>query len=108
MGHCLLVFQVLVSLRKDRGRRLEHVMEHCWKVRNFIHGPFVASEYTGLLPSRTSRGGASLPTMRDTLVLHPHPFPPAQLGESLLDGTGFPHQGIRHCVFDKKALTAGW
>lgn len=30
----------------EEGQRekLEHVMEHCWKVRNFIHGPFVASE----------------------------------------------------------------
>lgn len=48
-------------------------MGHCWKVRNFIHGPFIASEYTGLLPSRTSGGGALLPEMRDTLVLQPHP-----------------------------------
>lgn len=70
--------------------------------------PFVASEYTGLLPSRTSRGDASLHKMKDTLVLYPHPFLPAQLGDSLLDGTGFFHQGIRHCVFDKKALMAGW
>lgn len=46
--------------------------------------------------------------MKDTLVLHPHPFPAAQLGHSLLDSTGFLRQGIRHCVFDKKALTAGW
>lgn len=105
---CLLFFQVLVFLRKEEGKRLEHVTEHCRRVRNFIHGPFVASEYTCLLPSRTSGGGASLHKMKDTLVRHPHPFPPAQLGDSLLDGTGFLHQRIRHCVFDKKALTAGW
>lgn len=104
---CLLVIQELVFLRKDRGKRLEHITEHCWKVRNFIHGPFVASEHTGLLPS-TSRGDASLHKMKDTLVLYPHPCLPAQLGDSLLDGTGFLHQGIRHCVFDKKALMAGW
>lgn len=82
-------------------------MERCWKVTNFIHGPFLASEYTGLLPSGTPRGGASLHKMKDTWVLHPHPFPPAQLGGSLRDGPGLLRRGIRHCVFDK-ALTAGW
>lgn len=46
--------------------------------------------------------------IKDTLVLHPHLFSLAQLGESLLDGTGFLHQGIRHFVFDKKVLMAGW
>lgn len=95
-------------MRSDRGKRLEHVMEHCQKVRNFIHGPFVASEYTGLLPSRTSVRWCLAAQNKDTLVFHPHPFPPAQLGDGLLDGTGFLHQGIRHFVFYRKALMAGW